>query len=90
MAFYLSVHLIGDVVKELLKGGVYTEKTPAAVVYQGHLGRRESNQGHARRHCEKDKGSENNQDCADNRRRRDCACEIRIFKGLRRRIYAWI
>jgi precorrin-4/cobalt-precorrin-4 C11-methyltransferase len=34
MAFYLSVHLIGDVVEELLKGGVYTEKTPAAVVYR--------------------------------------------------------
>src|ERR671931_2062277 len=34
MAFYLSVHLIGDVVKELLKGGVYTEKTPAVVVYR--------------------------------------------------------
>lgn len=34
MAFYLSVHLIADVVKELLKGGVYTEKTPAAVVYR--------------------------------------------------------
>jgi precorrin-4/cobalt-precorrin-4 C11-methyltransferase len=39
MAFYLSVHLIGDVVNELLKGGgggvrVYTEKTPAAVVYR--------------------------------------------------------
>ncbi|HEX2557296.1 MAG TPA: SAM-dependent methyltransferase, partial [Nitrososphaera sp.] len=34
MAFYLSVHLITDVVEELLKGGVYTEKTPAAVVYR--------------------------------------------------------
>lgn len=34
MAFYLSVHLITDVVKELLNGGVYTEKTPAAVVYR--------------------------------------------------------
>ena len=34
MAFYLSVHLIRDVVAELLKGGVYTEKTPAAVVYR--------------------------------------------------------
>jgi precorrin-4/cobalt-precorrin-4 C11-methyltransferase len=34
MAFYLSVHLIGDVVKELLRGGAYTEKTPAAVVYR--------------------------------------------------------
>jgi precorrin-4/cobalt-precorrin-4 C11-methyltransferase len=34
MAFYLSVHLIADVVNELLKGGVYTEKTPAAVVYR--------------------------------------------------------
>lgn len=33
MAFYLSVHLIDDVVKELLKGA-YTEKTPAAVVYR--------------------------------------------------------
>ncbi len=34
MAFYLSVHLIGGVVGELLKGGAYTEKTPAAVVYR--------------------------------------------------------
>lgn len=34
MAFYLSVHLIDDIVKEILKGGVYTEKTPAAVVYR--------------------------------------------------------
>jgi precorrin-4/cobalt-precorrin-4 C11-methyltransferase len=34
MAFYLSVHLIDSIVKELLKGGVYTEKTPAAVVYR--------------------------------------------------------
>ncbi|MDQ3836552.1 MAG: precorrin-4 C(11)-methyltransferase [Thermoproteota archaeon] len=36
MAFYLSVHLIGDIVNEIVKGGggVYTEKTPAAVVYR--------------------------------------------------------
>ncbi len=34
MAFYLSVHLVGDVVAELLKGGAYTDKTPAAVVYR--------------------------------------------------------
>jgi precorrin-4/cobalt-precorrin-4 C11-methyltransferase len=34
MAFYLSVHLIGNVVKELLKGGFYTENTPAVVVYR--------------------------------------------------------
>lgn len=34
MAFYLSVHLVGDVVAELLKGGAYTGKTPAAVVYR--------------------------------------------------------
>ncbi|HEX2106732.1 MAG TPA: precorrin-4 C(11)-methyltransferase [Nitrososphaera sp.] len=34
MAFYLSVHLIGDVVNEIVKGGIYTEKTPAAVVYR--------------------------------------------------------
>lgn len=33
MAFYLSVHLIRDVVRELLKGA-YTEETPAAVVYR--------------------------------------------------------
>lgn len=33
MAFYLSVHLIGDIVKELLKGA-YTKDTPAAVVYR--------------------------------------------------------
>jgi precorrin-4/cobalt-precorrin-4 C11-methyltransferase len=34
MVFYLSVHLIGNVVQELLKGGAYTENTPAAVVYR--------------------------------------------------------
>jgi len=34
MAFYLSVHLISDIVRELLRGGAYTEKTPAAVVYR--------------------------------------------------------
>jgi precorrin-4/cobalt-precorrin-4 C11-methyltransferase len=34
MAFYLSVHLIRDIVTELKKGGVYTDKTPAAVVYR--------------------------------------------------------
>jgi len=34
MAFYLSVHLIEDVVNEIVKGGIYTEKTPAAVVYK--------------------------------------------------------
>jgi precorrin-4/cobalt-precorrin-4 C11-methyltransferase len=34
MAFYLSVHLITSVVKELLKGGAYTENTPAVVVFR--------------------------------------------------------
>ncbi|MDP9498387.1 MAG: precorrin-4 C(11)-methyltransferase [Thermoproteota archaeon] len=34
MAFYLSVHLITDIVEELLKGGVYTKETPAAIVYR--------------------------------------------------------
>jgi precorrin-4/cobalt-precorrin-4 C11-methyltransferase len=34
MAFYLSVHLINEIVKELLKGGVYTRHTPAAVIYR--------------------------------------------------------
>jgi precorrin-4/cobalt-precorrin-4 C11-methyltransferase len=34
MAFYLSVHLIADIVEELLKGGVYTKETPAVVVYR--------------------------------------------------------
>jgi precorrin-4/cobalt-precorrin-4 C11-methyltransferase len=33
IAFYLSVHLIEDIVKELLNGGVYTMETPAAVIY---------------------------------------------------------
>ena len=28
MAFYLSVHLITDIVEELMKGGVYTKETP--------------------------------------------------------------
>jgi precorrin-4/cobalt-precorrin-4 C11-methyltransferase len=34
MVFYLSVHLIKEVVEELLKGGRYTLDTPAAVVYK--------------------------------------------------------
>src|ERR687890_2172282 len=34
MVFYLSVHLISDIVEELLKGGVYTKETPAAIVYR--------------------------------------------------------
>jgi precorrin-4/cobalt-precorrin-4 C11-methyltransferase len=34
MAFYLSVHLIADVVDQLLKGGVYTTETPTAIVYR--------------------------------------------------------
>ena len=34
MVFYLSVHLIKDVVAELLKGGVYTAKTPVAIIYK--------------------------------------------------------
>ena len=34
MAFYLSVHLITDIVEELMKGGVYTKETPAAIVYR--------------------------------------------------------
>ena len=34
MAFYLSVHLIEEVVNEILKRGVYTGKTPAMVVYR--------------------------------------------------------
>lgn len=34
IALYLSVHLIAKIVQELLKGGVYTKETPAAVVYR--------------------------------------------------------
>jgi precorrin-4/cobalt-precorrin-4 C11-methyltransferase len=34
MAFYLSVHLIKEIVRQLLEGGVYTFDTPAAVVYR--------------------------------------------------------
>jgi precorrin-4/cobalt-precorrin-4 C11-methyltransferase len=34
MVFYLSVHLIADIVEELLKGGVYTKETPVAIVYR--------------------------------------------------------
>jgi precorrin-4/cobalt-precorrin-4 C11-methyltransferase len=34
MVFYLSVHLITGIVEELLEGGVYTEETPAAIVYR--------------------------------------------------------
>ena len=34
MVFYLSVHLISDIVEEILKGGIYNQETPAAVVYR--------------------------------------------------------
>ncbi|MFL6406414.1 MAG: precorrin-4 C(11)-methyltransferase [Nitrososphaeraceae archaeon] len=34
MVFYLSVHLISNIVEEILKGGIYTKETPAAVVYR--------------------------------------------------------
>jgi precorrin-4/cobalt-precorrin-4 C11-methyltransferase len=34
IAFYLSVHLISNIVEEILKGGIYTKETPAAVVYR--------------------------------------------------------
>jgi precorrin-4/cobalt-precorrin-4 C11-methyltransferase len=34
LVFYLSVHLIENIIKELLQGGVYTRDTPAAVVYK--------------------------------------------------------
>src|ERR671910_2006039 len=34
LVFYLSVHLIENIIKELLKGGAYTRDTPAAVVYK--------------------------------------------------------
>src|ERR671911_680408 len=34
MIFYLSVHLIKEIVEELLKGGRYSLETPAAVVYR--------------------------------------------------------
>lgn len=34
MAFYLSVHLLDKVVEELLKGGVYNNETPVAIVYK--------------------------------------------------------
>lgn len=34
MAFYLSVHLVDRIVEELLKGGVYTNDTPVAIVYK--------------------------------------------------------
>jgi precorrin-4/cobalt-precorrin-4 C11-methyltransferase len=34
MAFYLSIHLIKEIIRQLLEGGVYTVETPAAVVYR--------------------------------------------------------
>jgi precorrin-4/cobalt-precorrin-4 C11-methyltransferase len=34
MVFYLSVHLIADIVEEILRGGIYNKETPAAVVYR--------------------------------------------------------
>lgn len=34
MAFYLSVHLLDRVIEELLKGGIYNNQTPVAIVYK--------------------------------------------------------
>ncbi len=34
LIFYLSVHLIDKIIKELLEGGAYTKDTPVAVVYR--------------------------------------------------------
>jgi precorrin-4/cobalt-precorrin-4 C11-methyltransferase len=34
LALYLSVHLIAEVVRELLKSGAYTNETPVAIVYR--------------------------------------------------------
>jgi precorrin-4/cobalt-precorrin-4 C11-methyltransferase len=34
MAFYLSVHLLERIIEELLKGGVYTNDTPVAIIYK--------------------------------------------------------
>ena len=34
MAFYLSVHLIRNIVDELLRGGIYQTSTPVAVIYR--------------------------------------------------------
>jgi precorrin-4/cobalt-precorrin-4 C11-methyltransferase len=34
MAFYLSIHLMKEIIRELLKGGAYSLETPAAVVYR--------------------------------------------------------
>lgn len=34
MVFYLSIHLIKEIVRQLLEGGVYTHDTPAVVVYR--------------------------------------------------------
>lgn len=34
LAIYLSVHLIAEIVQELLKSGVYTNETPVAIVYR--------------------------------------------------------
>jgi precorrin-4/cobalt-precorrin-4 C11-methyltransferase len=34
LAIYLSVHLIAEVVRELLKSDVYTNETPVAIVYR--------------------------------------------------------
>ncbi len=34
MALYLSVHLIAEVVQEIMNSGAYTQETPAAIVYR--------------------------------------------------------
>jgi precorrin-4/cobalt-precorrin-4 C11-methyltransferase len=34
MALYLSVHLIAEVVQEIMNSGAYTKETPAAIVYR--------------------------------------------------------
>ena len=48
MALYLSVHLISEVIHEIMNSGAYTKETPGSYCLSSNLGRRKNNQGNTR------------------------------------------
>ena len=53
MAFYLSVHLLERVIEELLKGGVYTNDTPVAIIYKATWKNLKNTKGHSGYHLQR-------------------------------------
>jgi len=54
MALYLSVHLIADVVQEIMNSGAYTKDTPVAIVYRATWEDEKIIRGTLGEHCKED------------------------------------